>query len=162
MQIVTETRWEPIPGYTNYQASSAGNIKQISPNKHLVVGTNVSGHKTVSFVADTGERRRMYVHRLVLLAFHGEPHGGAFGCHYDDDPANNHLDNLRWDTPKANGADSARNNRERKTPRQTIDIHATWSARKQELAERHNEIIDTMARLHHELTNLTAEINEAE
>jgi len=26
-------------------------------------------------------------------------------CHLDGDPENNHLENLRWDTPKANARD---------------------------------------------------------
>lgn len=31
------------------------------------------------------------------------------GCHWDDNPANNRLDNLRWDTSLANKIDMARN-----------------------------------------------------
>lgn len=45
------------------------------------------------------------VHRLVLRAFKGECPDGMEGCHNDGDPGNNHIDNLRWDTPANNHAD---------------------------------------------------------
>lgn len=46
------------------------------------------------------------VHRLVLEAFVGPCPDGMEGCHFPDrNPANNRLENLRWDTPKSNAAD---------------------------------------------------------
>lgn len=48
---------------------------------------------------------RVYVHRLVLEAFCGPAPSGMIGCHNDGNPANNVLENLRWDTPKGNAAD---------------------------------------------------------
>ncbi len=52
-----------------------------------------------------------YVHRIVLEAFVGPPSSGMEGCHYDGNPLNNRLDNLRWDTKKANCADAIRHGR---------------------------------------------------
>jgi hypothetical protein len=57
---------------------------------------------------------RLYVHRIILTTFKGEPEPGMYGCHYDDDPSNNALSNLRWGTPQDNGADVRRNNQSRK------------------------------------------------
>ena len=52
-------------------------------------------------------RETKLVHRLVLEAFVGPAPVGAFGCHYPDrNPGNNHIANLRWDTPAANTADA--------------------------------------------------------
>lgn len=45
------------------------------------------------------------VHCLVLQAFIGPRPVGQQGCHDDDNPDNNALKNLRWDTPKGNIAD---------------------------------------------------------
>ena len=39
---------------------------------------------------------------LVLEAFYGPRPNGMESCHWDDDSANNHLSNLRWDTHRAN------------------------------------------------------------
>jgi hypothetical protein len=48
------------------------------------------------------------VDRLVLEAFAGPCPEGLECCHNDGDPANNRLENLRWDTRKANVEDSRR------------------------------------------------------
>jgi hypothetical protein len=53
--------------------------------------------------------KQFLVHRLVLLAFVGPAPEGMEGCHWDDDPLNNHLSNLRWGTPGDNGLDCVRN-----------------------------------------------------
>lgn len=44
------------------------------------------------------------VHRLVLEAFCG-PKEGMYACHNNGNPADNRLENLRWDTPSGNQAD---------------------------------------------------------
>jgi hypothetical protein len=46
-----------------------------------------------------------------MQAFVGLPEEGQIICHYDDDKQNNRLDNLRYDTQKANGEDRIRNNK---------------------------------------------------
>lgn len=47
-----------------------------------------------------------YVHLLVLMAFIGQRPDGMEGCHNDGNSLNNAAKNLRWDTIKANRADS--------------------------------------------------------
>jgi hypothetical protein len=67
----------------------------------------------------TGERRSpvwRFLHRLVLEAFVGPCPPGCVGCHANDDPSDNRLENLRWDTHKANSADAVRNGRYRTGP----------------------------------------------
>lgn len=56
-----------------------------------------------------GKVRDFLVHRLVLTAFVGPCPEGKEGCHWDDDPSNNHLSNLRWDTHSSNVTDKRRN-----------------------------------------------------
>lgn len=55
--------------------------------------------------------RKFFVHALVLEMFVGLCPGGMEGCHGDGNPANNHVGNLRWDTPKGNWADRKRHGR---------------------------------------------------
>lgn len=50
----------------------------------------------------------MLLHRLILEAFRGPCPEGLIGCHNDDDPSNNHFDNLRWDTKQSNVDDRKR------------------------------------------------------
>lgn len=69
------------------------------------------GYRLVSLRTGEGKDRhdKMYlVHRLVLLAFRGEPAEGQVCCHIDNNPANNALTNLRWDTQKENIWDQKR------------------------------------------------------
>lgn len=56
----------------------------------------------------SGRRFERCVHHLVLEAFVGPRPAGMQGCHRDDDPRNNALDNLRWDTPAGNKSDAVR------------------------------------------------------
>jgi hypothetical protein len=45
---------------------------------------------------------------LALEAFVGPRPDGFVGCHNDDDPLNNHISNLRWDTYSGNNRDLVR------------------------------------------------------
>ncbi|TIH33691.1 HNH endonuclease [Subtercola vilae] len=109
----TETIWKPIPGHTNYEASTLGSIRVTTPKglKQLRFGRNTSGHLTAPIKDDQGVTRKMYVHRLIALTFLGQPAQGQIVCHYDDNPANNALSNLRWDSYRANFVDMVRNRR---------------------------------------------------
>ncbi len=53
------------------------------------------------------------VHHLVLETFVGPCPDGMESCHRDDDPTNNWVDNLRWDTRQANVNDKMRNGHHR-------------------------------------------------
>lgn len=68
------------------------------------------GHLSVNLHRG-GVKTRRYIHRLVLEAFVGPRPEGLVCCHWDGDPSNNRLDNLRWDTHRANGADAIRHGR---------------------------------------------------
>lgn len=70
----------------------------------------IGGYKRVSLSLNA-RRKHHYVHRLVATAFIGEGPEGMEVCHADGNPANNHVGNLRWDTKKANGADTTRHGR---------------------------------------------------
>jgi len=65
----------------------------------------------VSLSKGTDKQKLVKVHRLVLLAFVGAPPKGMEACHYDGDPQNNNLSNLRWDTAKENWVDRKRHGR---------------------------------------------------
>jgi hypothetical protein len=98
-----EEIWKDIPGFNNYKASSLGNIKSprdkiLKPRIHYARGGKIYWR------IDLGRANRTcYVHRLVCLAFHGEPPDPKMEAgHKDDDGNNNRADNLIWLTKSEN------------------------------------------------------------
>lgn len=95
--------------------TSAG--KPIPPDKQKIVRGNPQskGHLEIVLSGREGaviRRERTFVHRLVLETFVGEaPPGKPFCLHWDDDPSNNRLENLRWGPPVENVRDAIRNGR---------------------------------------------------
>ena len=55
-----------------------------------------------------GKNQKTLVHRLVLETFVGSCPENMQCCHWDGNPRNNHLSNLRWDTRSGNQQDSIR------------------------------------------------------
>lgn len=114
-----QEEWKEIPDYYGlYEASDFGGIRGIDriaggqngkrkwPGKILKQKRNGQEHLQVRLSKD-GFAKMHYVHRLVLSAFIGPCPKGMEACHYPDvSPANNALDNLRWDTHKGNCADT--------------------------------------------------------
>lgn len=113
--------WKSVPEYENYEISDLGRVRSLDrvvrtkrghtqghPGKELSPTVRTSGHLAVTLCRD-GERNMRYVHRLVLEAFRGPCPPGHEACHWDDDPSNNRLENLRWGTREENRADMVRN-----------------------------------------------------
>lgn len=114
--------WKPVAGFENlYLVSDMGRIRSLPrtilrrngqpmkiPGGILKPHRIKQGHYVVS-LRDQNRSRVCYVHRLVLETFVGPCPDGKQCCHWDDDPANNWLENLRWDTAQANVQDSIRN-----------------------------------------------------
>lgn len=68
-----------------------------------------SGHKIIGLRVD-GITKQVRVHRLVAKAFIPNPKNYPHVLHYDDNPANNYVENLRWGNDKMNQKDRRRNN----------------------------------------------------
>ena len=127
-------RWLPVPvvGFEHlYEVSDLGRVRSLDrmitgilsrghlmtydrPHPGRILNRQVSrtggrgGHVLVSLCRD-GMEQSISLHSLVLEAFVGPRPDGMFGLHWDDDPTNNCLDNLRWGTPTDNAQDSIRN-----------------------------------------------------
>ena len=119
----TSERWLPVVGYENiYEVSDHGRIWSVkrkvkggrgkprtAGGRILRGGAAQSGHRTVSLAHPWHGHKMYLVHRLVLEAFVGPCPEGMEACHWDDNPANNRLDNLRWATRHENMLDRSRN-----------------------------------------------------
>jgi hypothetical protein len=92
--------WKTLDKYPGYEVSSLGRVKgpkgirrlQIDPKGYLYVGIG---------------KERPRVHRLVCIAFHGEPPTkDSMALHGPDfNKANCQAANLRWGTSRDNAAD---------------------------------------------------------
>jgi len=110
--------WKPIPGYEgSYKVSSYGRVLSMGRKdtrgrrrgeRELKPRFARSGHSAVALYVN-GTRRDALIHHLVLESFVGPRPDGMEGCHWNDDPSDNSLGNLRWDTRSANILDSVRN-----------------------------------------------------
>jgi hypothetical protein len=122
--------WRDVVGYEGfYEVSDDGQVRSITRTfmrphakaKRSVLYTyrgalmkhwinHVGGVPMVTLNANT-RKLSIAVHRLVLMAFVGPCPDGMEACHYDGNPTNNHLSNLRWDTALANQEDKRRHGR---------------------------------------------------
>lgn len=103
--------WQPVVGFEGrYEISDGGYVRSFArKNPRIIVGkTDKRGYRHVLLYDGANQRVMRTVHTLVLEAFVGPRPSGYHGCHYDGNPSNNMLTNLRWDTAKANQADSRR------------------------------------------------------
>ena len=119
-----EEVWKDIPGYEGlYQVSNLGRVKSLphwiqrrnvltggvskvlTPEKILKPQPQKSGHLDVKLGTHPAKHHR--IHRLVMLAFCGPCPPGMEVCHNDSNPANNRLDNHRYDTHLNNQIDMA-------------------------------------------------------
>lgn len=100
-----------VPGFPGYYVTPDGRIIGRTGG-WLKPQRDRSGHLAIQAQVD-GRRRTLSLHRAVLLAWVGPPPEGAQACHNDGDPANNRVDNLRWDTHSANQLDRYRHAKRR-------------------------------------------------
>lgn len=103
-----------VPGYEGlYKVSNLGNVmsykskeaKPLMPQKHN------KGYLKVR-LCNKGIEISFYIHRLVSMAFKGHPPAKKpYVRHYDGDPTNNELSNLRFGTQSDNETDKKRHGR---------------------------------------------------
>jgi hypothetical protein len=108
-----ETEYRTVPGFDAYRCGADGSVwshkvggkwKQLRPRANprgqlrVVLRRNNAAHDFI-------------IGRLMLMSFVGPCPDGMECLHYDDNPANNRLSNLRWGTQKENGQDALRNNK---------------------------------------------------
>ena len=98
--------WKNVVGFEGiYEVSNHGQVRSKITNK---IKKQTIDKKTNRFYLGLWVNNKQTIvkpHRLVLDAFVGKCPDGMECCHNDGNPFNNHLSNLRWDTPKNNHAD---------------------------------------------------------
>lgn len=99
-------RWEDIKGYNAYQVSDRGRIKSHNgrwskKSKILKPVDNSYGYKRVTLVKG-GEKKNVYIHRIVAETFIPNPNRKRCINHKDGNKSNNRSDNIEWCTHQEN------------------------------------------------------------
>lgn len=94
-----------IPNFPNYLISPDGYIYSKCRKREKAVCNGPHGYKIVQLWKNNKPFMKS-VHRLVLETFVGPCPKGMEACHINGDNQNNHIYNLRWDTPSKNHKDS--------------------------------------------------------
>lgn len=99
--------WRPVVGYEGvYEVSSIGRVARVAGGRGATPGikklaTQLRGYKQVALSKDNVQRTRN-VHQLVAEAFLGPRPEGMEVCHNNQKHGDNRVENLRYDTHKAN------------------------------------------------------------
>lgn len=103
-----------LEGFPNHEIHQDGRVFRVRGNRPGEVKSHIGhrkGYKKIQLM-HAGVRHSFWVHRLVCIAFHGDPpdYNGeeAYVRHLDNNPLNNHADNLRWGSKIENERDKRR------------------------------------------------------
>ncbi len=88
-------------GRGGFKSIADGEWRQLAP------GIDNTGHLKIGLMK-TGKRYFKLVHRLVLQAFVGPCPKNMQCRHLDNNPKNNNIENLKWDTAKNNCKDRSK------------------------------------------------------
>lgn len=143
--------WKSIIGYEGYyEVSNYGRVRSLDRKvigrngKEMVIQGKIlknrvnakrGGYYTVALCLNA-KYKYFYIHRLVLVAFVGEPPDASYqGAHNDGNCKNNNVNNLRWATTLENINDKKKHGTQLKgeshgasklTDNQVIEIRAKY------------------------------------
>lgn len=103
--------WRPAPGFGGrYEVSDTGRVRSVRTGRLLTdARVDGGGYPIVALYATpTAKPHQIKTHRLVALAFLGEPPAGMEVRHLDGNPANNVIANLAYGTHSENMRDKVR------------------------------------------------------
>jgi len=103
-----DEQWEYIRGVQGYMISDKGRVWSEKTQKFIKPKPmDNHGHLGVSLMSG-GKHIYRYIHRLIAEAFMPNPDNLPIVRHLDDDPSENHIDNLAWGTQRDNSYDAIR------------------------------------------------------
>lgn len=112
INIAEIEQWRPVKGYEGlYAVSNFGNIVSLmfrnnvctKPKiRSIVPHDNGNGYLYVHLIDFNGNRRSLYVHRIVAEAFLENPQELPVVNHIDQQKKNNRAVNLEWTTQREN------------------------------------------------------------
>ena len=110
--------WRDVRGFEGlYQVSNLGRVRGIKGK--ILSPSTYQGYKRVNLSDGNGKYKTIAVHRLVAMMFVEGYAEGLEVNHIDENPANNHADNLEWVTHAKNVVHGTF------TPRRMKTLHKT-------------------------------------
>lgn len=110
-------RWAPIPGFMGYDASTSGRIRSCArvvrfngrfgpttravPERILRPLSHTGGYARV-MLWQAGFASQHFIHKLILVTFHGPRPLDHECCHLNGDKQDNRISNLMWGTRQQN------------------------------------------------------------
>lgn len=88
--------WEKVPSDTSFEVSSFGRVRKNGEMREPF--SLPIGYKMIKL----GNKKNVYVHRLVAEAFVPNPNRLPYVNHVDEDKTNNKASNLEWSSPSSN------------------------------------------------------------
>jgi len=112
----TQELWRIIPEYPKYLASNTGKIMSLptvgkSTNNYVIQTNQKAGRVLKPRIIPAGGhlqvnlghyKKEKYIHQLVAMAWLKRKKQCNIVMHLDDNPKNNHVDNLKWGTQLEN------------------------------------------------------------
>lgn len=134
--------WKDIPGYEGlYQVSDYGRVRSLNYNKtglvkELSMEITAGYYRVVLY--KNGKRKKVFVHRLVVITFIGPIPRGMVVNHINENRSDNRVSNLEIVTYKQNNNHGTRNERISKTNKISL-IGNTNRAKKLELIKQNTD-----------------------
>lgn len=102
-------QWLDVVGFEGlYEVSNHGQVRSVKTGQIKKITTDKKTNRPFLNIWKKNKQSVIRIHKLVLEAFVGKKPDGMECCHNDGNPFNNHISNLRWDTPKNNHADKVK------------------------------------------------------
>jgi hypothetical protein len=99
--MITNEQWKPIKGFTRYEVSNTGKVRNIHTKKLKAIRIVKIGY-CITDLKENEIKKTAYIHRLVAEAFIPNPDNLPQINHKDENKSNNCVDNLEWCTSSYN------------------------------------------------------------
>lgn len=100
--------WKVFPSDARYEVSSGGEVRRASTLRIRAPSTTPTGYRVIVLSVPGKKHCGVYLHRMVMETFVGPCPEGEEVSHINGDRADNRLDNLVYETRKANHARKVR------------------------------------------------------
>jgi len=107
--------WKEITGFSNYEISSNGNVKN-KENQKILKPSVKSGYLCISLTDRNFTRHSVKIHRLVALNFIPSPENKETVNHKNHNREDNNVNNLEWMTT------TEQNNHKRKCKKEILEL----------------------------------------